>query len=72
MSVTPDFPDHQQLRLPLLRLAAVAETTIPQAAKRLARHFALTREQRAHCDDEGGGRGLFRRMRIARGGAVPL
>ncbi len=47
MSVTPDFPDHQQLLLPLLRLAAVAETTIPQAAKRLARHFALTREQRA-------------------------
>ena len=40
-------PDYQNMMLPLLRIASRGDTTLPQAAKRLAREFALTREQRA-------------------------
>ena len=47
MTITPDIPDYRQLMLPLLRIAAAAETTVPQAAKQMAYQFALTREQRA-------------------------
>jgi restriction system protein len=43
----PDLPDYQTLMLPLLRIAAHGETTIPRAVKRLAAELGLTREQRA-------------------------
>ena len=41
-----EIPDYQNMMLPLLRIASRGGTTLPQAAKLLAREFALTRAQR--------------------------
>lgn len=41
------IPDYQTLMLPVLRLCAEVETTIPQAVQRLAVEFKLTPEQLA-------------------------
>lgn len=41
----PAIPDYQTLMLPVLRLAAEGETTIPRAVERLAVEFQLTPEQ---------------------------
>lgn len=43
----PVIPDYQTLMLPVLRLAAEGETTIPQAVQKLAVQFSLTPEQLA-------------------------
>lgn len=43
----PAIPDYQTLMLPILRLAAEGETTIPRAVERLAVEFQLTPEQLA-------------------------
>ena len=41
----PAIPDYQTLMLPVLRLAADGETTIPRVVERLAKEFSLTPDQ---------------------------
>lgn len=43
----PEIPDYQTLMLPVLRLAAEGETTIPKVVERLRIEFKLTPEQMA-------------------------
>jgi restriction system protein len=43
----PVIPDYQTLMLPILRLAANGETTIPRVVEQLASEFSLTPEQLA-------------------------
>jgi restriction system protein len=42
-----DIPDYQTLMLPILRMAAEGEMTIPKAVERIAMEFGLTTEQLA-------------------------
>jgi restriction system protein len=43
----PEIPDYQTLMLPVLRIAAEGETTVPRVVERLAEQFALKPEQLA-------------------------
>jgi restriction system protein len=43
----PGIPDYQTLMLPVLRIAAKGETTIPKVVEALAEEFHLTAEQLA-------------------------
>ena len=43
----PAIPDYQTLMLPVLRLAANGEITIPRAVEALAQEFSLTPSQLA-------------------------
>lgn len=43
----PEIPDYQTLMLPVLRMAAEGETTIPKVVERVAVEFQLTPEQLA-------------------------
>ena len=40
------FPDYQQLMLPVLRLAAVGDTRVPLAGKKIADKLGVTVEER--------------------------
>lgn len=43
----PDIPDYQTLMLPVLRLAAEGETTIPKVVERIGTEFSLSPDQMA-------------------------
>ncbi|MEE7492483.1 restriction endonuclease [Methylobacterium oryzae] len=45
--ILPDIPDYQTLMLPVLRLAAEGETTIPKAVERIGADFGLMPDQMA-------------------------
>ncbi|WP_342154242.1 restriction endonuclease [Methylorubrum sp. SB2] len=54
-TILPDIPDYQTLMLPVLRLAAVGETTIPKVVEQIAVEFALTPDQMAELLPSGRG-----------------
>jgi restriction system protein len=75
ITLQPDLPDYQTMMLPLLRIATRGDTTLPQATRRLAAEFALTREQRARTLPGGRypvfhQRAHWARVRMARAGLI--
>ena len=49
-----DIPDYQTLMLPVLRIAAEGDTTIPKAVERLGLEFNLSSDQMAQLLPSGG------------------
>jgi restriction system protein len=60
------IPDYQALMLPVLKLAANAETSAPEAEQKIADEFGLSPEERAQLLPSGQQRTLHNRVHWAK------
>ncbi len=61
-----EIPDYQTLMLPLLRIAALGESSIPKAVEKLAVEFGLTSDQLAEMLPRGGNQVINNRAHWAK------